>query len=281
MNKSKIEWCDYTWNPVTGCLHGCGYCYARRIVKRFSDWCFLPGGRPVVDDNEKIGGLLHDIKRPYTKNFPDEGGPIQPYPFGFEPSFHRYSLDEPKQKAKGVKIFVSSMGDLFGDWVPDEWIDEVMKAITKAPQHQYLFLTKNPSRYWDYVFGSMNEIPPEYDFSKVKMMFGTTVTKQEYVEQLLHYNGDMIDFLSVEPLLGEIDLQEILEMQPCCMEEKSIKWIIVGAQTGPGAVQYKPEWVQSIIGQARAARVPIFLKDNLKWPEKIQELPDGLCHGSI
>src|SRR5664280_2871172 len=42
MNKSKIDWCDYTWNPVTGCLHGCEYCYARRMDKRFGDGLFNP-----------------------------------------------------------------------------------------------------------------------------------------------------------------------------------------------------------------------------------------------
>ena len=36
MNKTKIDWCDSTWNPVTGCLHGCEYCYARGIANRFS-----------------------------------------------------------------------------------------------------------------------------------------------------------------------------------------------------------------------------------------------------
>jgi len=260
LNKSKIEWCDYTWNPVTGCLHGCDYCYARRITERFGSEWFTKSkcvelDKPVIYPNKKGQDVLN------------------PYPHMFNPTFHKYRLDEPKQLRKPSKIFVVSMGDLFGEWVPDEWIDEVMKVITKAPQHIYLFLTKNPSRYWDYVFGSINEIPQQYDFSKVKMMFGTTVTSQKNIEELLHYNGDMIDFLSVEPLLEKVDLHEILEMQPCCMEEKSIKWVIVGAQTGPGAIAPKKEWVQSIIEQARAAEVPIFLKDNLNWPEKIQEFP--------
>jgi protein gp37 len=71
-------------------------------------------------------------------------------------------------------------------------------------------------------------------------------------------------FISIEPLVdyfGDI---------------VNTHWIIIGAQTGPGAVPPKPEWVQSIIDQARDAGVPIFLKDNLKWPERIQEWPEGL-----
>ena len=35
VHKTKIEWCSHTWNPVTGCRHGCEYCYAQRIVSRF------------------------------------------------------------------------------------------------------------------------------------------------------------------------------------------------------------------------------------------------------
>lgn len=42
MNKTKIEWTDYTWNPITGCLHGCPYCYARKIAMRFGKDGFKP-----------------------------------------------------------------------------------------------------------------------------------------------------------------------------------------------------------------------------------------------
>lgn len=122
MNNSKIEWCDMTWNPVTGCLHGCPYCYARRIAERF-------GGR--LDDGNK----LHDLKiKSYRK---DKQGKLRydPFPFGFEPTFHRYRLDEPQRVRKPQTVFVCSMADLFGDWVPDEpcpWLDELNGAIEAA-----------------------------------------------------------------------------------------------------------------------------------------------------
>jgi len=93
-----------TWNPVTGCLHGCQYCY---------------------------------------------------------PTFHRYRLDEPAQKKKPQNIFVSSMGDLFGDWVPDSWIKTVFEATNKAPQHNYLYLTKNPDRYYQLGDGDNAIIPDD------------------------------------------------------------------------------------------------------------------------
>ena len=69
------------------------------------------------------------------------------YPFGFEPTFHKYRLDMPQKLKQSKNIFVGSMADIFGEWVPDEWIEEIFKACEKSPQHNYLFLTKNPKRY--------------------------------------------------------------------------------------------------------------------------------------
>jgi protein gp37 len=232
-------------------------------------------GAAKYDSPEGLDTML-ELEIPYVK-----GGRVQPYPMAFLPTFHRYRLDEPKIKTKGVKIFVSSMGDLFGDWVPDKWITDVIKAIAQAPQHTYIFLTKNPGRYFEYFEGAFQDIPEEYDFNKVKIMLGTTVTNQNDVRKLSEAARNFIDFLSIEPLLDDIDITELLYHMPCCSEETTLKWVIVGAQTGPGAVPPKPEWVQSIINQARAAEVPIFLKDNLKWPEMIQEFPEGMGHGSV
>ena len=135
MQKSKIEWCDSTWNPVTGCLHGCEYCYARRIAARF--------GHHHHED-----GTNHYLGEPmaYTPLGKDER--IDPYPFSFDPTFHSYRLCEPCHH-RGQNIFVCSMADLFGEWVPDGWIAKVLDACLDSPQNRYLFLTKNPSRYME------------------------------------------------------------------------------------------------------------------------------------
>lgn len=301
MNKSKIEWCDYTWNPVTGCLHGCPYCYARRIAERFG-----PNGNQKVailetekiwqeEFNEKFSEVspgIHKIDNPHCWN-----GRVQPYPYGFEPTFHRYKLDEPGKKTKGVNIFVGSMSDLFGEWVSDEWIKQVIKSCENAPQHRYMFLTKNPKRYkesvpqWKSYHGGLQNI-----------WFGTTVTGNNDMQkafELLNSTLKPINrFLSIEPLLGEINLSRYLK-HPLCKQwgpdgnpneygkyhwkKQSlvnadwvgIDWVIVGAETGNRKERKIPKekWVQTIIDQCRAADVPIFLKDNLYWPEKIQEFP--------
>lgn len=130
MKKTKIDWADSTWNPVTGCLHGCEYCYARAIANRFGWHANEP------DINERI---LYEI--------PVFDGKKQPYPFDFAPTFHQYRLGEPAAWTKPRTIFVCSMADLFGDWVPDEWIKQVFEACEAAPQHRFLFLTKNPTRF--------------------------------------------------------------------------------------------------------------------------------------
>ena len=70
-----------------------------------------------------------------------------PYPWFFLPTLHRYRLDQPSKWSEPRTIFVCSMADLFGKWVPDEWITEVFRACDAAPRHRYMFLTKNPKRY--------------------------------------------------------------------------------------------------------------------------------------
>jgi protein gp37 len=107
MNRTSIDWADYSWNPVTGCLgpYGkatCPYCYAARIARRF--------------------------------NGPD----------GFKPTFHEDRLREPFDERKQGRVFVGSMTDLFGDWVSREWQEKVLRAASLAEQHTFLFLTKNP-----------------------------------------------------------------------------------------------------------------------------------------
>lgn len=285
--KNGIEWCDYTWSPVTGCLHGCEYCYARRIANRFS-----PDADKVKAAAHYCGigkGRLYDIKEPWA--YDDK---TLVYPFGFEPTFHRYRLDEPAKIKKPQKIFVCSMADLFGDWVPDEWIEEVFNVVMET-DHQYLFLTKNPKRYDNAIAYYANK---ERGFGLKEgywdnCWFGTTVTHQEEtgrVAELLKFEGGH-KFVSIEPILGAIDflsddyLGGCINCEVCldnpktcinCAQNRKIDWVIIGAQTGPGAVPPKDEWVQSIIDQCKAAGVPVFVKSPLYEKFPIQEWPEGL-----
>ena len=222
MNKTKIEWTDYTWNPVTGCLHDCPYCYARKITKRFK----------------------------------------QHYPGGFLPTFHPDRLGDPEKIKKPSKIFVVSMGDLFGAWVPYEWQRAVFEVVDKFPQHTFQFLTKNPEgmcvafiKYWGGVVPN-------------NVWFGQTVTKLGE-EQPFDIDGGTA-FISYEPLLGN-----------CLGEDDTIvdyfipDWIIIGAQTNP-FVRPDDLWVQEIIDVAYHNDIPVFLKDSIQsyWPKRLRDFPE-------
>lgn len=236
--KTKIDWCDSSWNPITGCLHGCEYCYARRIAERFNGGCdFIAHGTP-----EPLTWVVDDPGR-------RENGQKAVYPFGFDPTFHRYKLDEPQKWTKPRTIFVCSMADLFGDWVPDEWIRDVLDACRKAPQHRYIFLTKNPSRYVElYVKGILQ--------TGGRFWYGATTTGPE---QPFYFSGMPDDnphtFASIEPIL-----------EPFGLIVNFPEWIIIGAETGnrKGKIIPKKEWIDEIAEQAKQRRVPVFMKESLR-----------------
>jgi protein gp37 len=108
-----IDWAQWSWNPVTGCLHDCPYCYARDIAERFYEG---HGFEPTLHP----GRLLAPVK---TK-VPDR------------------AADDVRFR----NVFTCSMADLFGRWTPAEWVDAVLKAARAAPQWNFLFLTKFPKR---------------------------------------------------------------------------------------------------------------------------------------
>lgn len=241
MNKTKIEWADMTWNPVTGCLHGCEYCYARRIAERFStaDKCHsFIGGHPV--------GKIHELEEPAIITGLERK---TSYPFGFDPTFHRYRLCELQHQKNPQNIFVCSMADLFGEWVPERWIKEVFSVCDETPRHRYLFLTKNPKRYV-----KMKE--NGFLSDKKNFWYGTTVTNQG---QEYFYANKLNTFLSIEPLLEPfvLDRDSSYDEQP--------KWIIIGAMTGPGSKQHQPKqkWINEIVEAAEDLKIPVFMKDSL------------------
>lgn len=253
MEDTKIDWCDSTWNPVTGCLHKCEYCYARRIAERFGD-------------TKSQSGVNHELENP--KRYVEDSK-IRPYSFGFDPTLHRYRLNEYANK-KGRNIFVCSMADLFGAWVPEEWIKEVFEACKQAPQHNYLFLTKNPGRYIE--LETDRKLPWADNF-----WFGTSVTKLSdkytwFTEKKFHW------FLSVEPILenlGEMDL-----------DAPKPEWVIVGAETGNRKDKVIPDraWIESLVNECRKYRIPVFMKSSLAeiWGEPlIQEFPKELIKQEV
>lgn len=224
MNKTNIEWCDYTWNPVTGCLHGCDYCYARRFAER---------------------GLGEYGKHPKAERF--------------TPRFHPERLGEPAKVKKPSKVFVGSMTDMFGYWNDRETVLDVLRAAGEAPWHTYIWLTKNPkgmsiyNPYWsevDWVGASVTCEDPEDLPAALRNLERVQVG---------------VRFISFEPLLGVPLLKD--------NAANVLDWIIIGAQTGPGAEPVNIEWVAAIKRWADDHNVPAFIKDSCGWWSRYQKFP--------
>ena len=115
MNKTKetIGWCDFSWNPLTGCLRRCKYCYAWKLAR----------GR---------------LKSSYlnNKNIAEFCNPDDP----FSPRFWPERLKEPTKIKKPSKIFVCSMGEIFSSNC--EWIQKILSVISNCPQHTFQILTQ-------------------------------------------------------------------------------------------------------------------------------------------
>lgn len=243
MNKTKIEWCDVTWNPVTGCLHACPYCYARKMSKRFAGDI-----RQNLNDKRciKEGAGIFVL----NERFDVHGNYPIAFPFGFAPTLHKYRLNDPKKKAHGTNVFVCSMADLFGDWVPENWIEQVFNACKEAPQHNYLFLTKNPKMYRE-LYG--RDKLPQTD----NMWYGSSFTRPTEIHTLA--NDSYKTFVSLEPLLGDIGFE--LQLR----DEKVADWVIIGAETGQNKNKVVPTkaWINHIVEYCDDFHIPVFMKDSL------------------
>ena len=130
-DKSKIEWTDATWNPITGCTlvdEGCRNCYAAHLI---TNW-------PAIGNHPSRKGLARKNANGESK-------------FTGEVRFNAQWLDQPLRWKKPRKIFVCAHGDLFHESVPDEWIDQIFAVMALAPQHTFQVLTKRPERAREYL----------------------------------------------------------------------------------------------------------------------------------
>lgn len=262
MNKTKIEWADSTWNPVTGCLNGCPYCYAERIANRYKgyqlenelDAYHEPRVVPLPGETTSEGFV--ELDAPHKHFCGTNGVRNAPYPYRFLPTLHRYRMNDLKDKAART-VFVCSMADLFGKWVPTRWIVEVLDACRAAPQHRYLFLTKNPARYS--MLDKLALLPREDNF-----WYGSTCTDDGMP---FFYSDRHNTFVSIEPILKPFDCQIVAD------ELSMINWVILGAETGNRRNKVVParEWIEPIVDVCKNLSVPLFMKDSMKpiWGEEI------------
>lgn len=257
MNRSKQGFCDHTWNPITGCRHNCEYCYARKMTARLAGDVRL--NKMAKADYQLVNAedgseAVYCLQKPML----NETGKALVYPFGFEPTYHEYRMDTIDKLKMGNNIFVGAMADVFGAWIPEKWIIDIFDVCTKRPQHNYMFLTKNPERYLElYSAGKL----PKTD----NLFYGATITQGIQLERATKVFTDLPDrfytFFSIEPIFEDIAAKEIWKEAVLQTD-----WIIIGAQTGRSKDKVVPklDWIEKIVESADAAYgVPVFMKDSL------------------
>lgn len=235
-----IEWTDYTWNPVGGCKHACRWempdgtiaeCYAETVAHRVAQAAYPQG-------------FAHHYWRPEV-------------------------LTEPLKQTKPSRIFLDSMSDLMGAWVPAEQVEQVLDICRRASWHSFQLLTKNAPRLLEFDFPNNVWVgvsaPPTHMFGK-RLTFEQQkrmVTRQLDVLRQVHVP---VRWMSIEPL--SFDIAPLLVDSP-------LEWAVIGAATnGPKTYQPEPEWVQNALDVLDAQNTRVFFKGNLEWEEWREEFPE-------
>lgn len=182
----------------------------------------------------------------------------------------------------GNKVFVCDMTDLFGPFVPDEYIAEVFNAMRQNSGVTWQVLTKRPERMAAF-FATW--IKPGYVYDNVWL--GTSVENQEYADKRIPHLLRVparVRFLSCEPLLGPIDLSRDW-LPERAWYDRGIHWLIAGAESGHGARPMDVDWVRGLRDQCQAAGVKFFYKQDADRGHKLplpfldgrqwMEMPDG------
>ncbi len=280
---TKIEWTEATWNPVRGCSRvspGCEHCYAERMARR------LDGpGRPY--EGLTVMG----------KKGPRWSGVVRTVP---------EKLGDPLRWRKPRRVFVNSMSDLFHADVPDEYIAAVFGVMAACPQHTFQVLTKRAEEMLDWfrtvgalyapesgtehlaanladALGSDNPTP-NLQWPLPNVWLGVSAEDQQRADEripLLLQCPAAVLWVSAEPLLGPIDFSAYLTPRlpgdPPPRNRFSpmdgLDWIVIGGESGPGARPCNEEWPRNIIGQCRAAGVPVFHKQMGARPCSVDRTP--------
>jgi protein gp37 len=258
MSKTNIEWSQHVWNPVVGCTiisSGCKNCYAMKMAARL-----------------EAMGVEH--YRGLTQ--PSKAGAV----WTGKVAFAEKVLMEPLRRKKPTTYFVNSMGDLFHEDVPDEWIDKVFAVMALTPWHTYQILTKRPARMRDYIgepdlngrkfaielarqeLGLQTlAVPPKFaSWPLHNLWLGTSIEDQKRADERCEHLKALAEMgwatmVSYEPALGPVDWTGW----------EWASWIISGGESGPGARPSHPDWHRAARDFCQAAGVPFFFKAWGEW----------------
>lgn len=267
MAETTIEWCDYTFNGWEGCQKvglGCDNCYAEARNIRFTGGTNWGPGAP------RRRTSAANWRKPIQWNRMAEGAVRRP------------------------RVFCSSLADVFDNAVDPQWRADLFELIRATPNLDWLLLTKRPGNI-------AKMLPSDWGKGWVHVWIGCTIVNQEEADRdipkLLAVPA-AVRFLSMEPLLGPVDIDEWLHDSDCAdtrklyrqhgdrplchcgerpVNEERIDWVIVGGESGPRARPMHPDWARQIRDQCEAAGVPFHFK---QWGEN---LPSGqvgnACNG--
>lgn len=252
---TKIEWCDHTFNPWTGCTKispACDHCYAEGWAKR----------------SGHVGWGVHADRR-RTSN----GNWRKPLRWNAEADAFMERHD------RRQSVFCASLGDWADNAVPNEWRFDLGRLILATPKLDWLLLTKRIGN----AACMLREMFPDGVPPNVRI--GATICNQPEADRdipkLLALG--LPNLLSMEPLLGPVDLTRIPvsgqghhEFDPIITANvlkraaaypplPQVHWVIVGGESGPGARPMHPDWARSLRDQCLAAGVPMMFKQWGEW----------------
>jgi len=274
---TKIEWCEETWNPIIGCSKissGCKNCYAERMAGRLANiQSQVINYGQVVEWKESEKGSDYPMSKWNGKTH-----------------FVESALEKPFKWKKPRRIFVCSMGDLFHESVPFEWIERVWKIMAMCTQHTFLVLTKRPERiipFFKYVGNrvkksdldsvpTQSENPFDYINTLPNVWIGVTAENQKMADKRIPIFLKVPAakrFVSIEPMLGPVDLTSIkgdagsyyqvlepIKWAGVKNRREAIDWVIIGSESGPNRRWCIEKWVEDLIKQCEMANVPIVVK---------------------
>ena len=272
-DKTKIEWTDATWNPVTGCTRvspGCENCYI--------DWAppFRIEGRHFTDTD---GQRSHAIGSTTGVRL------------------HPERLDQPLRWRRPRRIFVNSLSDLFHDDVPDEYIARIFAVMALAQRHTFQVLTKRHARMrsrlssatfqrqvGDAIRGLVATGKPDRawyaSWPLPNVWVGVTVEDQERADlrvPALLGTPAAVRFLSCEPMLGPVDLRRAIEpnfARGGWRDLSRLHWVIAGGESGRGARPMHPDWARSLRDQCTSAGIAFHFKQWGEWVTEEQSPAD-------
>lgn len=236
MKHSNIEWTTHTFNPWIGCTKvspGCAHCYAETLNKRM-------GWTQWGDAGERFRTSAHNWNEPRRWN------------------------REAAKTGQRARVFCASLADWLDYKAPTAWRVELLALIEETPHLDWLLLTKRPESWnarMHEAMGAGSKLAHAWlnGTEPRNVWIGTSIEDQQRAEERMPEIAEIparVKFLSVEPLLGPLDLSYWLTASIV----PQVQWVIVGGESGPGAREMKPEWVRALRDECAMSGVAFFFK---------------------